>query len=33
MLFRMFVGLGDGALSEQGKTLGVPCMLTDMEDG
>lgn len=33
MLFRRFVGLGEGASSEQDKTLGVPCMLADMEDG
>ncbi len=33
MLFRRFVGLGEGASSEQDKTLEVPGMLIDMEDG
>lgn len=33
MLFRIFVGLGEGASSEQDKALGEPGMLTDMEDG
>lgn len=33
MLFRIFVALGDGASSRQGKALGLPLMLIEEEGG